>query len=259
MDKQRFLQGKIEVTGIIKCLTGLHIGASKDTVEIGGIDLIVVRDPITKEPVIPGSSVKGKMRSLLEKSLKKPANRDSGSGVKIHVCDDAKEAYKCEVCRLFGTTGTGKDASGNRNKNFPSRLTVRDSFVTEESMQVLRKLDTGLLYTEWKFENVIDRNTSAANPRQIERVPKGTEFDFSMVYDVEDLETLQSDMNNLQLAVNLLLRDYLGGHGSRGYGKIDLVFKSIVFYSIPELAKPNPVGIRLDNLLDIEKVKNAIK
>ncbi len=88
-------------------------------------------------------------------------------------------------------------------------------------------IDTGLLFTEWKFENGIDRVTSAANPRNLERVPRGTQFDFSLVYDVEDLETLTEDLNNLQLALALLQDDALGGHGSRGYGHVKFKFTKI--------------------------------
>ena len=91
----------------------------------------------------------------------------------------------------------------------------------------LEKIDTGLPLTEWKFENSIDRITSAANPRNIERVPKGAQFGFSMIYDVEDVETMKEDMENLQLAIRLLHDDSLGGHGSRGYGQVKVEFEKI--------------------------------
>lgn len=229
MDKN--ILGKIQITGTIECLTGLHIGASKENVEIGAIDAPVVRDPITREPYIPGSSLKGKMRALLEKALapelgifETTKRRNIGTRnneVWVHVCEKAEDAINCPICRLFGSTG--KDGG----KNFPARLIVRDAYLTEESVNKLSDIDTGLQYTEWKFENAIDRVTSAANPRQLERVPKGAEFEFELIYNVEDKETLEKDLENIKLAIELIKLDSLGGHGSRGYGKVDIKIKNI--------------------------------
>lgn len=219
------LLGKIIIKGKIECLTGLHIGASKENMEIGGIDAPVVRDPATREPYLPGSSIKGKLRTLLEKSLGKDPNRNIGSDVKIHVCSTKEEAKQCEVCRLFGSTG--KRESGQEGSNFPARLIVRDAYLTDESIAELSDIDTGLQYTEWKFENAIDRVTSAANPRQLERVPRGAEFEFEMVYNVEDTSHIEEDIKNLKLAIDLLQIDSLGGHGSRGYGKVKFHYDCI--------------------------------
>ncbi|GAB5045816.1 type III-A CRISPR-associated RAMP protein Csm3 [Thermodesulfovibrio sp. TK110] len=227
----RNIIGKIQMTGRIKCLTGLHIGASKENVEIGAIDASVVRDPVTREPYIPGSSIKGKLRALLEKALAiklgiiGEQNRrnigTSGNPVYIHVCKDAKNAYNCPICRLFGSTGS------DGGKNYPSRIIVRDAYLTKESAEELSQIDTGLQFTEWKFENAIDRVTSSANPRQLERVPRGAEFEFEIIYNVEEKETMQEDLENLHLAIELLKMDSLGGHGSRGYGKVAIEFESI--------------------------------
>ncbi len=220
----RTLLGKIKIWGTLECKTGLHIGASKENMEIGAIDSPVVRDPVTREPYIPGSSLKGKMRSLLEKALKISDRRDIGTNrnpVKIHVCDDAEKASKCNLCRIFGSTG--KDGG----KNFPARLIVRDLYLTEQSAEELSGIDTGLQYTEWKFENAIDRVTAAANPRQIERVPKGALFQFELIYNVEDKSNIVEDLKNIKLGIELLKLDALGGHGSRGYGKVDIKFDSI--------------------------------
>lgn len=234
----RKILGKIALEGVMECLSGLHIGASKENLEIGSLDSPVVRDPITSEPYVPGSSLKGKLRALLEKAHPELLpNRDGGSGISRHECNDWEPgkgrnknynadlpypgALYCPVCRLFGSTGPGE------GQNFPARLKVRDMRLTAESLEELKKIDTGLLYTEWKFENGIDRVTSAANPRNLERVPRGTKFDFSLVYDVEDLETLSEDLRNLQLALALLQDDALGGHGSRGYGHVRFQFTRI--------------------------------
>jgi len=223
----RKLLGKLEIRGRLECLTGLHIGASKETMEIGALDSPVVRDPISKSPYIPGSSLKGKLRALLEKA--NPGllpNRSGGSGTRRHECEDwdPKEqtpgALYCPVCRLFGSTGPGE-----KNRNFPARLKVRDLHLINK--EELEAIDTGLYMTEWKFENGIDRVTSAANPRNIERVPRGALFSFSMVYDVEDTDTMGEDLQNLNLAIRLLHDDSLGGHGSRGYGQVRLDFESI--------------------------------
>lgn len=221
----RKLLGKVEMVGDLECLTGLHIGASKETMEIGALDSPVVRDPVTQCPYIPGSSLKGKLRALLEKAHPELIpNRSGGSGIHRHECDDWDEKEKtpgalhCPVCRLFGSTGPGE-------RNYPARLKVRDLHL--QNKDELEKIDTGLYLTEWKFENGIDRITSAANPRNIERVPRGAKFSFCIVYDVEDPTTMSEDLKNLYLAISLLQDDALGGHGSRGYGQVKLDFRSI--------------------------------
>jgi CRISPR-associated protein Csm3 len=179
------------------------------------------------------------MRSLLEKALAiqlgivgSNNRRNIGTRnnpVYIHVCDDAENAIKCPICRLFGSTG--KDGG----ENFPARLIVRDAYLTEESVEKLKDIDTGLQYTEWKFENAIDRVTSSANPRQLERVPRGAEFEFEIIYNVEDENTVKDDLDNLILSIELLKLDALGGHGSRGYGKVEINFKEIVPITINDL------------------------
>ena len=224
MSVERKLLGKVIISGKLECLTGLHIGASKENIEIGAIDSPVVRDPITREPYIPGSSLKGKLRAMLEKA--NPLllyDRDGGSGIKRHECDTwtiesngtLSGAINCPVCRIFGATGKGENG-----KNFPARLIIRDINLTNDSRDKLADIDTGLQYTEWKFENAIDRVTSAANPRQLERVPRGAEFNFELIYNVEDSRQMKEDLENLRLAIRLVEMDALGGHGSRGYGKV---------------------------------------
>ncbi|MEW6374618.1 MAG: type III-A CRISPR-associated RAMP protein Csm3 [Thermodesulfobacteriota bacterium] len=227
---ERNLLGKVVINGKLLCKTGMHIGAAKENMEIGAIDSPVVRDPITREPYIPGSSFKGKLRSLLEKGLAKIPNRNIGSDVKMHVCDDADLAAKCGVCRIFGSTG-----KGDGKKNFPARLIVRDLNLTLDSREKLSDIDTGLQFTEWKFENAIDRVTSAANPRQIERVPKGAEFKMELVYSVEEPSHVVEDLKNLRLALELLILDALGGHGSRGYGKVDVKYDPLEAMTVEAL------------------------
>src|SRR3989338_11494456 len=64
------------ITGIMQCVSGLRIGGSKDTIEIGGMDNPIIRNPLDKFPYIPGSSIKGKMRSLLEWEIDGKLGRD---------------------------------------------------------------------------------------------------------------------------------------------------------------------------------------
>ncbi len=212
------LLGKVIVRGRIKLKTGLRIGAQREAVEIGGIDNPVIKDPITGLPYIPGSSLKGKLRSLLEKAkgLELKNVGTERNPIRIHVCDKSYEDIKnCEVCRLFGTSGKSGD-------NFPARVLVRDAFLTEEFKNRWDEV------VEIKYETAIDRITSAANPRAMERVPPGVEFEFEIVYNVEDESTKNVDLKNLFSAMKMLEDDYLGGCGSRGYGKVEILITDIV-------------------------------
>lgn len=223
--------GKIIVKGKIRLKTGLHIGAQRETIDIGGIDNPVIKDPLTGLPYIPGSSLKGKLRSLLEKAKnaeQPPEKRGYGEDkffnrkikdkpeMWIHACDKRYDEIKnCEICRLFGTSGKNGD-------NFPARVLVRDALLTEEFKDRWDEV------VEIKYETAIDRITSAANPRPMERVPPGVEFEFEIVYNVEDEETKEPDLRNLFSAMKLLEDDYLGGSGSRGYGKVEILITSVI-------------------------------
>ena len=179
MDEIKLL-GKVVIKGIIKAETGLAIGGSTVGMDIGGVDNPVIKDAEGK-PYIPGSSLKGKMRNLLEKELGLASNDKRiwivENRISIHMCNDPN----CKVCNIFGRTTRDKPyetVAGGQTKIdkenvTPTRLIVRDAFLTEESEKWLKGLPTDLEYTEVKFENVIDRITSAANPRQTERVPAG--------------------------------------------------------------------------------------
>jgi CRISPR-associated protein Csm3 len=207
------LYGRIFITGIIKAETGLHIGGSEGAISIGGVDNTIVRDPLTQQPYMPGSSLKGKMRSLLEKSDGRPQNRSIGRDVKIHNCTNREEYAACNVCQVFGVPGeTGFSK--------PTRLIVRDVMLTPASATKLEKARTDLPFSEVKWEVAIDRITSAATPRQMERVPAGAEFGpFELIfslYEPEDAARFASMVKSM----SLLQDDYLGGSGSRGSGKI---------------------------------------
>jgi CRISPR-associated protein Csm3 len=197
----------IVLRGQIETLTGLHIGGSKEKLEIGGVDSPVLRDPNTSFPFIPGSSLKGKMRMLLEFSLDKVTPK--GDTYESNDPDD-------EICRVFGNFKKGT-AGG------PTRLIVRDAYPTEETVKMWENLDSELQYTELKPENTINRLTSEANPRFLERVVKGSFFNLEMIYSVYD----DKDESNLKLvyqALRLLEHSGLGGSISRGYGRIRFRF-----------------------------------
>lgn len=194
------LQGKLIITATLELLTGLHIGASSDFAPIGAVDSVLIRDPLKKQPIIPGSSLKGKLRTLL-------ASIETES-YKLKTIDEDSAILK----RLFG--------SSKKNEAQSSRLQFYDVFMDASSVERIANANTDLYLTEVKFENTINRTTCVANPRQIERVPAGAKFNFKLNYNVETVEEVMEDLEKLSLALQLLQMDYLGGHGSRGYGKV---------------------------------------
>ncbi|MCM6880189.1 type III-A CRISPR-associated RAMP protein Csm3 [Enterococcus italicus] len=199
------MYSKIRIVGKIDVLTGLHIGGGGETSMIGAIDSPVVRDPYSRLPIIPGSSIKGKMRSLLAKHI------GLIPGQKMHNQDAP------EILRLFGSSQKGAIQS--------SRLQISDAFFSKASQEEFDKKD--LAYTETKFENTISRLTAVANPRQIERVTRGASFDFHIIYNVENINEVMADFENIKTAIHLLENDYLGGGGTRGNGRIRFVIDSI--------------------------------
>ncbi len=200
---------KIIFEGRIEVLTGLHIGGSNTELGIGGPDSLVVRNPLNQIPYIPGSSLKGKMRALIE--WKDGTVNVTAKGA--HATNDPKT----RAGQLFGTAGE------NDSDKRPSRIIVRDSRLLVEDENVDWS-HTDMLYTESKTETSIDRITAKANPRTIERVPVGASFELNMVLNVFDKDDEQCLRDTLREAIELLNDDYLGGNGSRGYGhvKIDL-------------------------------------
>ncbi|WP_241761766.1 type III-A CRISPR-associated RAMP protein Csm3, partial [Fusobacterium nucleatum] len=193
------LKGKLIIKGTIKLITGLHIGTSGDFSAIGAVDTIVIRDSATNKPMIPGSSLKGKMRYLL-------ARTKYNSSLELK---EIKEEHKC-IKRLFGSS----------DPIMSSRLQFQDILLSDKSIEEFKDVEFDLPYTEIKYENTIDRAKGVANPRQLERVPAGSEFDFKMIYNIENLEEIKEDMENILLILDVLEDDYLGGHGTRGYGRI---------------------------------------
>lgn len=202
------LLANVVIKGKITALTGIHIGGSKEKLQIGGVDSPVLRDPNTNYPYIPGSTLKGKMRMLLEFALGKVS--DNGKPFESKDKDE-------EITRIFGT-------SEKELKTGPTRLVVRDAYPDQKTINMWENLDSELQFTELKPENSIDRLTSEANPRFLERVVKDSKFDVEFVYGIYDLgDGGKVDKENLARifeALRLLEHSGIGGNISRGYGQI---------------------------------------
>jgi CRISPR-associated protein Csm3 len=222
------MYGKILIKCKMTVLTGMHIGGSSAFSAIGAVDSPVIRDSFTGEPMLPGSSLKGKMRTLLAKAIKN------------HYITQEPAKDPEEIKRLFGTTGD------NRKQEWPkaARLQFFDAFLVNADTLKNR---SGM--TEVKFENTINRLTAIANPRQIERVVRGSEFAINLVYDMEDADSLKSDFINIARGLKLLSMDYLGGHGSRGYGKVGFSDFEVV---VKEGECPEDVDLLLKILKEVE-------
>ena len=183
---------KIRINGEIELLTGLHIGTGGEFAAIGAADSPVIKDVITNESIIPGSSLKGKLRSMLgaRYSIKNANGADDD-------CDEIK--------RLFGSVDK------------PSRLIFSDMTISnKDELKSLNVYTT----TETKFENNINRLSGVANPRQIERTIRGCKYSMDIIYNLKEEDEALEDMKMLAVGFKLLEFDYLGGHGSRGYGKV---------------------------------------
>lgn len=195
-----------KITGQIRVVTGLRIGASQDTMEISGLDNPIIRNPADNMPYIPGSSLKGRMRSLSEWYHREVPRE----GNPIYADPDTRTA------RVFGISAKDDRRVG------PTRLVVRDAFLSRDAREGFR---AGKPITEVKHENSINRLTAMANPRPMERVLPGVAFDFELVYRVLDIgDGGKTDEQNFQdvvlPALALVQADYLGSAGSRGCGQV---------------------------------------
>ncbi|MGA2782866.1 MAG: type III-A CRISPR-associated RAMP protein Csm3 [Smithella sp.] len=229
------LKGYKNIEGIIEVVTGLHIGGSTSIIEIGGKDNPVIRHPITKEPYIPGSSLKGKMRSLLEWQLGFVDARQKVNGENnkafgdVHKYGGLKcDKEQCPICVIFGTSA---DEAGLG----PTRLIIRDAMLCDEFKKEQKQKDeawTVLDLTEDKFENTINRITARANPRNFERVVSGVKFRLNMSYRVfgngtgnEGQNLDERLFNHVIDGLKLIEKDALGGAGSRGCGQVSFKIK----------------------------------
>ena len=212
------MYGKLQVTGIIEIVTGLHIGGSTQFSAIGAVDSPVIRDAISGEPMIPGSSLKGKIRTLL--------SRQYANGIARTPDDDP-----AEIIRIFG----GSKKVGDR---IPQGRFLFSDMVMSNWDELSRR--GAMSRTEIKFENNINRYTAVANPRQIERVIRGARFDVDIIYELVDESQAEEDFALFAEGLRMLEYDYLGGHGSRGYGKVrfeDMDVSAVVGDIEPEVVE----------------------
>ena len=191
------MYGKLILECELLVRTGLHIGGSSVFSAIGAVDSPVICDPLSGKPIIPGSSLKGKLRTLLSRSIHQDIE---------HMPDFDDDAE--EICKLFGSSKPVRTA----------RLQFSDAFICNETDL------SAIGLTEIKFENTINRKDCVANPRQIERVVPGAKFAVRIVYDVQgSQDETEQDMKLLAKGMKLLQMDYLGGHGTRGSGRVSFV------------------------------------
>jgi CRISPR-associated protein Csm3 len=200
----------IKLIGTVELLSGLHIGGGDDTMKIGGIDNQVIKDINTGEPYIPGSSLKGKMRSLLEWSIGVVGIGDgspfTSKLLNNPIFDDSKIKLNAQtLLKLFG------DKEGEFGI---TRISVGDCYLDEESLK-------DKILSEAKYENVINRqNGTAQHPRQIERVPAGVKFKYDIRVKILDNDNEDEFKKMIKKGLELIENDYLGGSGSRGYGRV---------------------------------------
>ncbi len=214
---------KIMISGEIEVLTGMHIGTGGEFAAIGAVDSPVSRDKISQLPVIPGSTLKGKLRSVLA--------RQYNSHTANSAADDCEE-----IKRLFGCA--------DKNKARNSRVIFSDMVLSNSDELKAMNVDSA---TEVKFENTISRLSGVANPRQIERVIRGSKFKLELIYNAEKEDEAEDDIKMLCEGMKLLEYDYIGGHGSRGYGRI----------RFNDLSAEAVIGEPDDELM--ESINNALK
>lgn len=215
---------KILITGEIEIVTGMHIGTGGEFAAIGAVDSPVIRDALSGLPMIPGSTLKGKLRSMLVKKYCPRSDDPNNDDVRIK--------------RMFG--GNFSDENGQKTVR-ASRLVFSDMILS--NMDELKSYNIGSP-TEVKFENTITRVTAVANPRQIERVIRGSKFTFEILYNLENESEAKEDIILLTEAMKMLEYDYIGGHGSRGYGRVKFA------------------GLKAESKLagtDVTEINNALK
>jgi len=210
------LKKHIPIEGFVTTLTGLKIGGTVETAGIGETDNPIIRHPVTGFPYIPGSSLKGKIRSLLE--LNKDCCKDT-----TQKTGEPCWCTECTICKLFGSNIAHRQV--NRSNIEPTRLIFRDSVLTDESWNELNEALPGA-FVEVKSEIAIDRKTGTTSGglRQFERVPEGYQFEFSVILRVfeEDLSSPNGRefLSYLADGIEMLEKDCLGGCGTRGYGQV---------------------------------------
>ena len=208
------------ITATLELVTGLRIGAGDSEMHIGGVDNTVIKHPHTQSPYIPGSSLKGKMRSLLE--WRSGAVQEEALGWKdFEKTSGATQAEVKRILQLFGISGDAKLGIEQMSTMGPTRISFWDCSLNADWEEQIREDNFSL--TEVKSENRINRISGVAeHPRQTERVPAGAQFDFRL-----SIKKLAGDgpelIETVLQGLKLLELDSVGGSGSRGYGKVKFV------------------------------------
>ena len=209
------LEKTIRYTGEMELLSGLAIKGANNDLNIGGADSEVIKNPITKMPYIPGSSLKGKIRSLLELKYGKTGD-ERKQGQIIQGSTPCKCGRKdCFVCTIFGAHMNPGAASA------PTRIIVRDCNLTRDSLELIKNLPLDSGFLEEKSENIINRKDgTAGSPRIMERVPAGLKFEVEIILQIFEGDSEQNMKDKVEEGLSLLESSYLGGSGSRGYGQV---------------------------------------
>jgi len=241
-----------EISGTLIVKTGLRIGAGDTEMRIGGLDNPIIKHPHTLEPYIPGSSLKGKVRSLLEMKsglmlltegdplsinilmdLMDPSDPSEEKNEKrkrrlqlIHQINEPKRKELMndgkKILKLFGAGGAEAGEIAAQDIG-PTRVSFADCPLEDEWRH--QALAEGLAFTEVKSENAINRIEGVAqHPRFMERIPAGARFAFRVTLKKIDKDQEDNLEDLLLLGLKLLTLDALGGCGSRGYGRIELEF-----------------------------------
>ena len=226
------LYGRVFIKGKISVKTGLHIGGSTGSFSIGGNDNPVIKQVLTNEPYIPGSSLRGKMRSLTEKYT--GAQLKGRAPWRMHSVSNEEDYGNSPIANIYGVSAEGI--------GLPTRLVVRDVMLTPELRDKLLRARTDTLFTELKTEVSIDRITSQATPRPMERVPAGVDFGpmelVYSVYQAQDIDWFATLIDGMALVED----DYLGGGGSRGNGKIEFRDLTITIKGKDRYREPHELG-----------------
>jgi CRISPR-associated protein Csm3 len=228
-------------TGSLELVTGLHIGSGNNEMHIGGTDNPVLKNPVTQEPYIPGSSLKGKIRSLLEWKLGVVGQTEGKPLGFKHITKGMPDEEKAKnLLKLFGGAPEGSNQDAPLVKEIgPTRLAFWDCSLSRD--WVKKMSDRNLLLTETKMENMIDRIRGVAeNPRNTERVPAGATFEFALTVRIHDSEDLLATVYE---GLKLLELTGLGGSGSRGYGKVK--FATLLLDGEDVLSKLDKVNLAM--------------
>jgi len=265
------LLGLFTISFKLENKTGLLIRSGKGKEILGGADIQTMS--IEKEyngvvytvPYIPGSSLKGRARSLLELALGLDLNTTDGKiYYHMRVVSNAivDEDPYCPVDNVFGTASVQPHkVSEEKHKTLvekcwaPTRAIFRDLYPSEAYVDRLIRMKGTVAFEDFleeKWENRIDRVTSAADPRNALRVKPGVEFEGEIAFLVFDLDVCKRKecdelsrykfeypakeyFRYLADALMLVEKTYLGASGTRGYGSVEFKKIEVRFYDFAKI------------------------